>query len=92
MAKSSAKGGKKVKFAIKADPNSEVYVAGSFNDWDPKKHRLTCADGVFSALILVSPGRHEYKFVINEVWCVDPECADWAPNGLGSLNSVIVVE
>jgi 1,4-alpha-glucan branching enzyme len=88
----SQKGGKKrVKFSVKAEPGSEVYVAGTFNNWDPKKHKLTCADGVYSATISVPPGRHEYKFVITDVWCIDPECPEWAPNGIGSLNSVIVV-
>ena len=27
----------------------------------------------------------------NDVWCVDPECSEWVPNGIGSLNSVVTV-
>ena len=92
MAKSPVKGGKRIKFSMKADPSSRVSVAGSFNEWNPEKHKLTCTNGVFTASILLPPGKHEYKFVVNDVWCVDPECADWAPNGLGSLNSVVTVE
>lgn len=87
-----AKGKKRVNFSIRAEPGSEVYIAGTFNDWSPQKHKLICANGVYSTSILLSPGRHEYKFVINDVWCIDPECVEWAPNGFGSLNSVIVVE
>lgn len=90
---SSKSARKRVTFSVKAKPGVEVYVAGSFNGWDPRKHRLTCEgeEGVYSSRILVPKGRHEYKFVIDGVWCVDPECPDWAPNAYGSLNSVIEV-
>lgn len=92
MAQSSRKGRKRVNFSIKADPDNKVYVAGSFNNWDAGKHKLNYADGTYSVSILLPPGRHEYKFVINDVWCIDPECAEWTPNDFGSLNSVVVVE
>mgnify|MGYP001160719151 CR=1 FL=1 len=90
MAQSLA-GKKRVKFEMKAEPGSEVFVAGTFNSWDPKKNPMTAKKGVYSASLLLPKGRHEYKFVINGVWCVDPQCTEWAPNGHGSLNSVITV-
>ena len=92
MTQAAKKGKKRVTLAIKAEPNNVVSVAGSFNEWDPKKHKLTYSDGVYTISLLLGPGRHEYKFVINDVWCIDPECVEWTPNGFGSLNSVIVVE
>ena len=92
MTQSSTKGRIRVNFAVKAEPGSEVYVAGTFNDWNPKKHKLFHADGIHSASILLSPGRYEYKFVVNDFWCVDPECTEWSPNNMGSLNSVVIVE
>lgn len=91
MARSSLAGMKRVKFELKAEPCSEVFVAGTFNDWNPRKHKLVYKNGVYSTSILVSKGRHEYKFIVNDVWCIDPQCADWAPNPHGSLNSVITV-
>jgi len=48
--------------------------------------------GEFSVTILLPPGQYEYKFVINGAWCVDPECADWVQNSLGTLNSLRRVE
>jgi 1,4-alpha-glucan branching enzyme len=89
-AQASLAGKKRVKFQIQAEKGSEVYIAGTFNNWSAKKNKLAFKDGVYSTSILLPKGRHEYKFVVNGVWCVDPECAEWAPNGLGSLNSVIV--
>ena len=83
---------KRIKFQVKADQGSSVYVAGSFNDWNPTRHKLTFRSGEYSTSGLLSPGKHEYKFVIDDAWCIDPECADWVANGLGSLNSAITVE
>lgn len=91
MATPSLAGKKRVKFQIQSEEGSEVCVAGSFNGWNPAKNKMTCDEGMFSTSILLPKGRHEYKFVVNGVWCVDPECSEWAPNGLGSLNSVVTV-
>lgn len=92
-AASSTKGRRRVVFGVRSAPGSEVYVAGTFNNWSPKQKRLKDAkgDGVYSAALLLPTGRHEYKFVVNGVWSVDPECPQWVQNELGSLNSVIHV-
>jgi 1,4-alpha-glucan branching enzyme len=87
---SSAK--KRVKFAIEAKDASAVYVAGTFNGWDAGKNRLRMKDGIFSTTLLVSQGRHEYKFIVDDVWLLDPECQEWTPNDKGSLNSVRTVD
>lgn len=91
MKNSTLAGKKRVKFQIKADKGSTVYVAGSFNGWNPKKNKLKEKSGVYSVTTLLPKGRHEYKFVINDIWCVDPVCQEWTHNAHGSLNSVIVV-
>jgi 1,4-alpha-glucan branching enzyme len=85
--------GKKVSFQIKAEPGNAVFVAGTFNQWDPTQYRLrdNPTSGEYKIKLTVPPGRHEYKFVVNGVWCADPNCPDWAPNGQGSLNSVLNV-
>lgn len=91
--KKRAGGRKRVTFRIHAPEGSDVYVAGSFNDWAPRDRRLTYqpATGTYTATLVLPPGTYEYKFIVNDIWCVDPECADWAPNGYGSLNSVLHV-
>jgi len=80
-----------VRFEVVAEAGSKVYVAGTFNDWDPEKDEMTEEKGVFGVSVLVPVGRHEYKLVINGLWTADPRCPEWVPNGLGSLNSVLVV-
>ena len=85
--------GKRVQFTFSAEPASWVYVAGTFNDWDPERNRMRSNPGTgeYRTSLVLPPGRHEYKFVVNGEWHVDPNCADWVPNSHGSLNSVICV-
>ena len=84
---------KRVTFRFQAEPHSDVRLAGSFNNWDAEAQSLTRknGNGTYSATLLMAPGRHEYKFVVNGGWQVDPQCPDTVPNAHGSLNSVIEV-
>ena len=84
---------KKIEFQVKADPTSKVFVCGSFNNWNPKQYPMkdNPNSGVFKTTIPLSEGRHEYKFVINGVWCPDPNCPESVENACGTVNSVITV-
>ena len=85
---------KSVTFSVRADPGKTVYLAGSFNQWNPagKKMLDKTGDGLYTAALKLAPGVYEYKFVIDGTWCADPECADWVQNDHGTLNSVITVK
>ncbi len=93
-AKRAAGTKKRVSFAVAAEPGSQVFVSGSFNDWDPQGKPLVDkkGDGNYAATVSLEPGTYEYKFVINGVWSVDPNCKEWIQNSLGTLNSVLHVE
>jgi 1,4-alpha-glucan branching enzyme len=80
-----------VRFEMIAPPGSRVYVAGTFNGWRPHRHRLVAVDGGdrYTAEVAVPPGTHEYKFIVNGVWVVDPGNPHWVVNPFGSLNSVL---
>ena len=84
---------KKVSFCLQTKPGSEVFVAGSFNDWNPKQFRLRAVpdDGVFKIALTLPPGRHEYKFIVDGEWRLDPSCSALLSNNQGSLNSVVSV-
>lgn len=85
---------KQVVFEIAAEPGSSVFVAGTFNKWDATVNPLLDKrnEGVYRTTLQLAPGYYEYKFVINDIWSIDPECRNWTSNAQGSLNSVIVVE
>ena len=86
-------GRKRVTFVCKADPGSEVYLAGNFNGWNPVKRKMTDkeSNGNFTTTMILPPGEYEYKFIINGHWSIDPECEEWVPNKMGTLNSVIKI-
>lgn len=82
----------KVKFKVKAKPESTVYIVGTFNGWDPTADLMESdGDGWHLASLMLPAGRHEYKFLIDGSWCLDPECAECVPNALGSQNHVLEI-
>ena len=80
----------RVMFSVRAEVGSKVFLAGSFNNWDPTAKEMADkkGDGVFTATVSLPAGSHQYKFVIDGTWCADPECTDWVQNDHGTLNSV----
>jgi 1,4-alpha-glucan branching enzyme len=93
MSGSSKNGRKQVGFEVKAEPDSQVFVCGSFNEWNATQFRMknNGNGGPFKTKLLLPAGRHEYKSLVNCEWITDPNCPEQAPNDCGSINSVIVV-
>jgi 1,4-alpha-glucan branching enzyme len=81
-----------VSFKVKANgKTAKVAVAGDWNNWQPvamKKQK----DGSFVATVQVSPGRYEYKFIVDGKWVHDPDVTGVTPNPFGSLNSVMSIK
>ena len=60
-----------IKFECHAEPGSVVFIAGTFNNWKPSGlHKLRDGnrDGTYGTLLMLRPGRHEYRFLVNGVW------------------------
>jgi 1,4-alpha-glucan branching enzyme len=85
---------KSVKFTLHADKGKKVYLAGQFNDWDPSSKKMTYNEkgGYYAVEVKLAEGTYEYKFVVDGIWCADPENADCVQNDQGTFNSVIVVK
>lgn len=86
-------GRKWVKFEFRAEPGADVFIGGTFNEWNPTQVRMKDKnnDGIYKTSLLLAKGSHEYKFIVNGVWCADPNCQEWFPNEFGTLNSVVTV-
>lgn len=84
---------KAITFTVHADKGKSVYLAGEFNDWDPtaKKLAYKARSGIYATTLKLAPGSYQYKFVIDGIWCADPENADAVPNDQGTFNSVVTV-
>lgn len=84
---------------IEAPLAKRVCVASDFNGWDPaatpmKRQR----DGRWAAVLDLTPGLHEYKFVVDGRWCCDDsgdsgfDGRPWhVPNIYGTMNIAVVV-
>ena len=79
---------------IQDHKNANIYLAGEFNQWGKAKKplRYDSEKKLHTATILLPKGRHEYKFIIDGKWCVDPACPCWILNHDGIMNSVIDVK
>jgi hypothetical protein len=60
---------------VYADPGSDVFVAGTFNEWKPSrfdKLRDRRRDGSYRLLRQIKTGRHELRFLVNGSWRLNP--------------------
>lgn len=70
----------------------QVFLAGSFNSWQPEQTPLVAAgNGRWAGDLKVGPGRHEYLFVVDGQWLPDPNAIESVANPFGGRNSVLRV-
>ena len=83
---------KRASFKFMAPDAQSVLLAGDFNSWDPQAHPLKkSSDGLWKININLSPGRYEYRFLVDGEWRNDPQCESYAPNPFGEDNCVITL-
>lgn len=84
-------------FRTHAPGAKTVFLAGSFNSWEPSALPMkNTKGGDWVVTIDLSPGRHEYKFVVDGQWCCEPghddldeSCPGRVPNELGTMNCIL---
>jgi len=93
LRKRQTSGSHEVEFSFSAPKARKVCIAGKFNDWNmtamPMKKN---ADGTWKIKLTLSPGRYEYKYVVDGMWAQDMPCAETVPNPFGTYNCLIGVE
>lgn len=85
-------------FECHASEAENVFLAGSFNEWNPEVTPMDKTDsGKWTAKLKLAPGRYEFKFVVDGRWCceancdADGECPQCVPNDFGTMNRVCEV-
>ena len=90
VARKSSK--KRVSFKLEAPEAKEVFLAGTFNDWDEGVRPLKKdAKGIWRTRISLEPGVYEYRFFVDGEWVDDPECEECRENEYGTCNCVVRV-
>jgi hypothetical protein len=76
-----------VQFRFDAEDAHDVALAGSFSDWQPSYPMQRTSDGVWTVLLPITPGVHDYVFVVDgQRWVPDPY-APGVDDGFGGVNS-----
>jgi hypothetical protein len=80
-----------VQFRLQAADASDVRLAGSFTAWQPDYQLHEAAPGIWTITIPLSPGVHDYMFVVDgQHWIPDPD-AQHVRDGFGGVNSRIAI-
>jgi hypothetical protein len=80
-----------VQFQLEDPSARSVALAGSFTGWAPRYQLHETAPGVWSILVPVAPGVHQYAFVVDGGrWMPDPR-APSVDDGFGGSNSQLSV-
>ncbi|MBI9074063.1 MAG: glycogen-binding domain-containing protein [Desulfatibacillum sp.] len=83
---------KRVTFSLEAPQATVVAVAGDFNGWDAEKHVMKMdKNGCWQKIIMVPPGRYEYKFLVDGAWMLNPNEECVCLNSFGSKNHVLEI-
>lgn len=83
-----------VQFMLTAPAASRVALAGDFNGWDPRGIAMTrdSRDGRWAIKLALTPGRHNYAYVVNDTqWVRDPVGMPATPNELTPPHSFVIV-
>jgi 1,4-alpha-glucan branching enzyme len=79
-------------FELVAPAAREVFLAGSFNNWDPTATpMIPLGHGRWGKELTLKPGSYEYRFVVDGQWMSDPAAKQSVPNPYGESNSIMVV-
>ena len=76
-------------FRFNAPAAMSVLLAGDFTHWQEEAISMRKGrDGIWTATVELTPGKHNYRFIVDGDWCDDPDCTVRVPNPYGGENMV----
>ena len=82
-----------VEFTCYAPNAKKVCLAGKFNALNTKSLPMKKgSDGNWRIKVLLSPGKHEYKYFVDNAWNESIAGAEMMPNAFGTSNYVMEVK
>jgi 1,4-alpha-glucan branching enzyme len=83
---------RKVQFEFLAPDVNEVYLVGSFNNWDMRATPMEkYKNGMWKKILSLEAGKYEYRFFVDGNWENDPSCPECVLNEFGSRNCIRIV-
>jgi len=91
--RSALRAATEVRFVYVDSRAEAVVLVGDFNDWNAGVTPLRrTGDGVWTALVPLSPGRYRYAFMVDGTrWTTDPTAPRAGGDDFGTPNSVVTV-
>lgn len=101
------KGKVKVQFNLDTKSASNVFLAGSFNDWTIPKYEKEMfsdselrpypmkknSDGLWTVIVLLSPGMHYYKYWVDGMrWQLDETSHEKRQDLSGDWKNIVIVK
>jgi hypothetical protein len=81
-----------VQFRLEAGGARQVSIAGTFTGWQPSLELRETEPGVWTALVPLRPGVHDYAFVVDGTeWRPDPNAPQQVDDSFGGTNSRITL-
>lgn len=81
--------GAAVTFYLKNNQSARsVFLAGSFNNWSPNGTAMKKTDSGWIADVSLTPGKYEYKFIVDGNWIVDNDNQRRENDGRANINSI----
>ena len=78
---------KKYIFKYQSLESSDVYIAGTFNNWE--KIKMTNDNNIWKYDMDLDEGTYEYKFIINDEWKYDDKQPIITNNGI--INNIVIL-
>lgn len=79
-----------VQFRLESGDARQVSLAGTFTGWQPTLQLNETEPGVWTALVPLKPGVHDYVFVVDGTrWMPDPNAPQQVDDSFGGTNSRI---
>jgi hypothetical protein len=81
-----------VTFTLKGHEDARtVVLAGSFNGWHQSRQRMTRDGDMWVCRVMLPPGTHYYKFIVDGHWMTDPTNRAVETDDRGNPNSVLIL-
>jgi 1,4-alpha-glucan branching enzyme len=88
-AKEKEHGLESVEISCHAPDAGSVFLAGTFNAWDPSTGPMErAAEGIWRVTLQLAPGVYEYKFFVDDEWVCKPGMDELDPSLLSNSGCV----
>ena len=81
---------KKLTFKYEDAKAKTVSIAGEMNNWSPQKLKKN-KQGTWELSFVLADGKYQYQLVVDDKWMIDPSNKKKESNGIGGMNSVLVI-